>query len=166
MLHYYFLVSAGPRAQRLLSNHDAVQTKHLFLILILVAVAYPAFADVTADVLSRCRKSMGDHGSAMVKACVDRDLAAYDALAKNPTQDRPFVVRCEKQMLDYGWAMIKACADRDIAAASALAKYPTEHRLIIDRCQLQMGDYGTAMVKACADRDIKAEEELRRYPSR
>ena len=31
-------------------------------------------------IISRCREEMGDYGSAMVKACADQDIEAYQAL--------------------------------------------------------------------------------------
>ena len=58
----------------------------------------------------------------MVKACVDRDIAAYEEVADYPDSLTVFIARCKRQMGEYGWAMVKACADRDIAAERALGK--------------------------------------------
>ena len=73
-------------------------------------------------VISRCRTQMGGYGSAMVKACVDQDIAAYEELADYSDSFTAFIARCKKQMGEYGWAMVKACADQDIAAERALGK--------------------------------------------
>ena len=79
--------------------------------------------DETAErerIVSRCREEMGPHGSAMVKFCVDEDLAAYRSLQRYPAELHPFVQRCEKEMGPYGWSMVKFCADEDISAERAL----------------------------------------------
>ena len=60
------------------------------------------------------------YGSAMVKACVDRDIEAYQALQSYPSEYSEMVDRCERDMGTYGWSMVKACADRDIEAERAL----------------------------------------------
>ena len=73
-------------------------------------------------IISRCRTQMGGYGSAMVKACVDRDITAYEELTDYLDSFAAFIDRCKKQMGEYGWAMVKACADRDIAAERALGK--------------------------------------------
>ena len=73
-------------------------------------------------IISRCRTQMGGYGSAMVKACVDQDITAYEEVADYPDSLTAFIARCKKQMGDYGWAMVKACADQDIAAERALSK--------------------------------------------
>ena len=70
--------------------------------------------------ISRCRTQMGEYGSAMVKACVDQDSAAYKLLQTYPDDLSPFIQRCVKHMGEYGWSMVKACADQDIAAERAL----------------------------------------------
>ena len=84
-----------------------------------------ASSDVSRDersaVISRCRTQMGEYGSAMVKACVDQDMAAYETLRSYPDEHAPFIERCAKQMGEYGWSMVKACTDQDIKAERALA---------------------------------------------
>ena len=71
-------------------------------------------------IVSRCRDEMGAHGSAMVKFCVDEDMAAYRALQRYSAELRPLVKRCEREMGPYGWSMVKFCADEDIDAEHAL----------------------------------------------
>ena len=82
-------------------------------------------ANVSRDerkvVIARCRTQMGEYGSAMVKACVDQDMAAYEALQAYPDDHAPFIERCVRHMGEYGWSMVKACADQDIEAERALA---------------------------------------------
>ncbi len=65
----------------------------------------------------------------MVKACVDQDLSAAEALSRYP-KERDIVSRCVAQMHEYGWSLVKACADQDIEAATALARYPAAVRVI------------------------------------
>ena len=90
------------------------------LVAFALSLAAPAASADPAAVIDRCEKLMGTHGAAMVKACVDRDLAAARALASYPDSSRKAVARCEKAMGSHGAAMVKACADRDIEAARAL----------------------------------------------
>ncbi|MCY4478943.1 MAG: hypothetical protein OXB97_03520 [Rhodospirillales bacterium] len=71
-------------------------------------------------IISRCREEMGEYGSAMVKACADQDIEAYQALASYSGELRTFIDRCEREMGRYGWSMVKACADQDIDAERAL----------------------------------------------
>ena len=73
-------------------------------------------------IISRCREEMGGFGSAMVKICVDQDIAAYEELVTYPDSHTTFITRCVKEMGDYGWQMVKHCADQDIAAERALRK--------------------------------------------
>ena len=77
-------------------------------------------------IISRCREEMGDYGSAMVKACADQDIEAYQALERYPVELRSFVDRCEREMGRYGWSMVKACADQDIDAERALSDMMAE----------------------------------------
>lgn len=78
-----------------------------------------AVASVRSSAIERCREAMGDYGSAMVKACVDQDVAAYQALASYSAHEA-MINRCRRNMESYGWAMIKACVDQDIEAEDAL----------------------------------------------
>lgn len=81
--------------------------------------------DVSRDerkaVIARCRAQMDEYGSAMVKACVDQDMAAYQALQAYPDNHTPFIERCVRHMGQYGWSMVKACTDQDLEAERALA---------------------------------------------
>ena len=76
-------------------------------------------ASVRSSAIERCREAMGDYGSAMVKACVDQDVAAYQALVSYSAHEA-MILRCRRNMESYGWAMIKACVDQDIEAEGAL----------------------------------------------
>ena len=72
------------------------------------------------NIIERCRKEMGEFGSAMVKYCAEEDIAAYRALQRYAEELRPFVERCTREMGPYGWSMVKYCADEDIDAERAL----------------------------------------------
>ena len=63
-------------------------------------------------IIARCREEMGEHGSAMVKYCADKDIAAYRALQSYSAELHPFVERCIGEMGSYGWSMVKYCADK------------------------------------------------------
>lgn len=75
---------------------------------------------VLTVVMQRCRREMQAYGSAMVKACVDQDMAAYRALLDYPSEHLSIQARCSGQMAQYGWAMVKACVDQDVQAERAL----------------------------------------------
>ena len=79
--------------------------------------------DVRAEILSRCRSSMGEYGAAMVRACAEQDAEAYRALLGYPAEWAGVIARCRNSMGEYGWAMIKACADQDIEAEKALEDF-------------------------------------------
>ena len=83
----------------------------------------PDASDEAAEretIISRCRDEMGEHGSAMVKYCAEKDIAAYRALQLYPAEHRSFVEHCTEDMGEYGWNMVKYCADKDIDAEQAL----------------------------------------------
>lgn len=83
----------------------------------------PDASDEAAErekIISRCRDEMGEYGSAMVKYCAEKDIAAYRALQRYPVEHRSFVERCTGEMGEYGWSMVKYCADKDIDAEQAL----------------------------------------------
>ena len=53
-----------------------------WLVFVLVA-ASPVFAgdgDIKSEIINRWRNDMGEYGAMMVKACVDQDVEAGDAL--------------------------------------------------------------------------------------
>ena len=79
---------------------------------------------IRAAVMRRCRKDMQAYGSAMVKDCVDEDMAAFHALLDYGRLDvtREIESRCYSQMMAYGWAMIKDCIDVDMEAERALKR--------------------------------------------
>jgi hypothetical protein len=85
--------------------------------------AYAQDSHTKAQIIERCRASMGEYGTSMVKFCVDQDIAAYNALAGYPAEARAIIESCTTRMLEYGWNMVKFCADQDIAAEEALSKY-------------------------------------------
>lgn len=100
--------------------------KHLVkwhVIVLVTAISGPSFAGEREDIIARCRAQMGEYGSAIVKACVDQDIEALNALASYPEKAKPFIDRCRRQMAEYGWAIVKACTDQDIEAEIALGGY-------------------------------------------
>jgi len=85
----------------------------------------PNSSKVMQEIKSRCQTQMGEHGFAMVKACVDQDIEALHTIQNSSYMDKHEAItkRCINQMVEHGWAMIKACADQDIEAEDALRKY-------------------------------------------
>ena len=79
--------------------------------------------NITQEIKNRCQTQMGQYGAAMVKACVDQDIDAAQALNVYLKNHTAIVTRCLSQMGKYGYAMAKACADQDIEAENALQKY-------------------------------------------
>jgi hypothetical protein len=75
------------------------------------------------EIKNRCQKQMGEHGAALVKACVDQDIEALNAIGSYMEKHKSVVNRCYSQMGEHGWALVKACADQDIEAEEALKKY-------------------------------------------
>lgn len=77
------------------------------------------------EIIIRCKNQMSKHGAAIVKACVDQDIDAYNELKQNSYVDKykAITTRCIDKMNMYGWSIIKACADQDIKAEAALDKY-------------------------------------------
>lgn len=100
--------------------------KKLMLVLTVMVVATApslADADVKKEIIDRCRSQMGEYGASMVKACVDQDIEAANAITKYPDKYKEIVARCMGQMREYGFSMVKACADQDIEAEKALSNY-------------------------------------------
>ena len=93
------------------------------------AIANPkghaAPTEVTSDerslIIARCLSQTGEFGSAMARACVEQDLASYEALLAYPEECASFVVLCAKQLGQHGWGMVKICVDEDIEAERTLA---------------------------------------------
>ena len=81
--------------------------------------------EVTSDerslIIARCLSQTGEFGSAMARACVEQELASYEALLAYPEACASVVVRCAKQLGQHGWGMVKICVDQDIEAERALA---------------------------------------------
>ena len=106
---------------------EATVTKRLLFPLLMViaacSVVNQAKADVTQEIIQRCRAQMQQYGSAIVKACVDQDIEALRALNTYPEIHRRIINRCNSQMKEYGYAIVKACADQDIEAERALKRY-------------------------------------------
>ena len=75
------------------------------------------------EIKSRCRNQMSEYGAAMVKACVDQDIEALQALSTYMEKHKAIIERCLSQMKEYGYVMVKGCADQDIEAEDALSKY-------------------------------------------
>lgn len=78
--------------------------------------------EVRNDIIDRCRRQMEDiGGAAIVRVCVDEDVAAYRALQSYDAEWRTAMDRCQRQMLSIGgWAIVKVCVDEDIAAERSL----------------------------------------------
>jgi len=77
------------------------------------------------EIKNRCQIQMGEHGFAIVKACVDQDFEALHALQLGLYIEKheAITTRCTNKMKGHGWAIVKACADQDIGAEDALRKY-------------------------------------------
>ncbi len=75
------------------------------------------------EIIARCQNTMGQHGAAMVKACVDQDLEAFNTmLAMEYSKNKSFS-RCKETVMEYGFAMIKSCIEQDSQAEEALKRY-------------------------------------------
>lgn len=96
-------------------------------LMLIAGMAGPVFGqsadDIKQEIIDRCRQSMSEHGAAIVKACVDQDIEAYNALVEYPDKYDSIVNRCINDMRGHGWAIVKACADQDIEAEQALQNY-------------------------------------------
>ena len=86
---------------------------------------HAAPTELTSDerslIIARCLSQTGEFGSAMARACVEQDLASYEALLAYPEECASFVVLCAKQLGQHGWGMVKICVDEDIEAERTLA---------------------------------------------
>lgn len=99
--------------------------KPIIISTIALTLSLPVYAErnIKQEIIDRCRSEMGSHGAAMVKACVDMDIEAVNALTKYPEQHKPIISRCMRNMESHGYAMVKACADMDIEAEDSLSNY-------------------------------------------
>lgn len=94
----------------------------LTTLVVVLSTGY-AQADTKQDIIARCKNQMADYGAAIVKACVDQDIEAYNALSGYDDKYKKILNRCINSMDGYGWAIVKACADQDIEAEKALSEY-------------------------------------------
>lgn len=135
--------------------------------LLLLATSVMAISDTEKTaVIERCKDQMNQYGAAMVKACVDQDLEAYEQLQVYSSQHEKIVGRCTEATKQFGWSMIKACVDQDIEARQTIVNNPEKYRKnikILTDCANRMGQFGWVMIKACTDQDIEAEQALSQY---
>lgn len=110
--------------------------------------------ELSQQILLRCYYYVGEFGEAGVRACVDDESAALDALADYPQAAQGIVARCTEDYEASGWQIVKRCADNDIEAHAALERYPPEHAAALEKCRQQFDEKGSAKVKACVDREI------------
>ena len=111
------------------SKETVMRWTSIFTVALLpgILLATTAGAEMTADaikqeIIDRCHASMGNYGTRMVKACVDQDIKAANALGEYPDSAIDIMKRCATIMGRYGWHMVKACVDQDLAAEAALSK--------------------------------------------
>lgn len=98
--------------------------QHLEQLVCYDAIANPTMnrapIEVTNDersmIIARCLSQTGEFGSAMTRACVQQELASYEALLAYPEECAFFVVRCAKRLGQHGWGMVKICVDKDMEA--------------------------------------------------
>ena len=95
----------------------------LLLPILFIASAQANSVDIKDEIINRCKRDMGAYGAAMVKACVDQDIAAVTTLADYQNSHGDILARCLRDMREYGFALVKACADQDIQAQEALDEY-------------------------------------------
>lgn len=124
------------------------------LAIALTLAAADVGADRRQDIADRCRALEGRNGRTAVKACIDQDIAAAEALAKYPETAKMTIVRCRTQFKYLGSARIKACTDENLQAKAALSEYPSKYEAVIDGCRIRMGAFGWHLVKACTDSAI------------
>lgn len=79
--------------------------------------------DYKRSIVDSCKKRMEQYGASIVKACADKDIAAFEALQGYPPRHSKVIEGCVRRMENYGYAIVKACADKDIAAQQALDSY-------------------------------------------
>ncbi len=136
--------------------------------LLLLATSAMAISDTEKTaVIERCKNQMNQYGAAMVKACVDQDLEAFEQLLANYRPHEKIVKFCVKTTKEYGWSMVKACSDQNIEARQSIVdnkEMYAKHAKTLESCIDRMGKIGGwVMVKACADQDIEAEQALSQY---
>ncbi|MDO9182211.1 MAG: toxin-antitoxin system YwqK family antitoxin, partial [Bacteriovorax sp.] len=80
-------------------------------------------SEVMQEIKSRCQAQMGEHGAAIVKACVDQDLEALPVISTYLESHNSIITRCLNTMKEHGYAIVKACAEQDIKAENELRNY-------------------------------------------
>ena len=73
-----------------------------------------ATSDERSMIINRCVAQAGEFGTAVVRACAEKDMASYEALLAYPEACAPFVVRCAKRVGQHSWGMVRICVDKDI----------------------------------------------------
>ena len=107
--------------------------------------------DLKAEIVPNCILAVGEWGTDMVQICVEREVAALEAVLQYRAQARASVTRCTERWKRSGWTEVKACVEHDVEASAALAEYGQQHEALVARCRAQKGGEGTAAVKACVD---------------
>jgi hypothetical protein len=79
--------------------------------------------ELKQEIIDRCQAQMAEYGASIVKACVDQESEAANALGRYPESARATVNRCIAQMRVQGWSVIKNCVDQDLYAAQPLSTY-------------------------------------------
>jgi len=80
-------------------------------------------SEIVSQIISRCKKDMGQYGAAMVKGCVDQDVKAVADIVPLLKTYPLASQRCLNDMGQYGYAMVKGCITQDINAEEALKRY-------------------------------------------
>ena len=135
------------------------------LVFIAVMLTQPllARADLKDDVIGRCRKQMGEYGAAMVKACVDQDLAAARS-SRQVSRRRNADCRALHQP-DARTRLVHGEGMRRPRYGGVRRALQIPEGVRSNNCALPETDGGVRCVngQACADQDIEAEEALRKY---
>lgn len=116
--------------------------------------------DLKAEIVPNCILAVGEWGTDMVQLCVDREVAALEAVLQYRTQARASVARCTERWKRSGWVEVKACVEHDIESQAALATYASQHQALLEQCKAKVGAQGPAAVKDCVD------EQLTSVPSK
>jgi len=107
--------------------------------------------DLKAEIVPNCILAVGEWGTDMVQVCVDREVAALEAVLQYRTQARASVARCTERWKRSGWVEVKACVEHDIEARAALAAYASQHPALLEQCRAKVGAQGPAAVRDCVD---------------
>ena len=124
-------------------------------LLLLPVFAFPAEGmkeeDLKAEIVPTCILAVGEWGTDMVEICVEREVAAVEAVLQYRARARASVARCTERWKRSGWTEVKACVEHDMEADAALAEYAKEHEALVASCRAQKGSGGPAAVRACVD---------------